>query len=181
MSRIGKLPIPLPPTVKVDLADGRINVKGPKGELTRELRREVTVELEKDRVRILKAGSDDTHSGIYGLTRTLIANMIQGVTEGFVKVLRIEGVGYRAAVQGKGLQIVIGYSHPINIDPIPGIEFEVEKNVQVTVKGIDKELVGQVAANLRSIRPPEPYKGKGIRYADEVIHKKVGKAGKTGK
>jgi len=181
MSRIGKQPIPIPPSVKVELKNGKILVKGPKGELSLDLRKEVAVEVDKGVIQVVKAEGDSPHTGIFGLTRSLIANMVHGVTEGFTKRLRIEGVGYRAAVQGKGLQIAIGYSHPVVIDPIPGIEFEVEKNVQLSVTGIDKELVGQVAANLRSIRPPEPYKGKGIRYANEVIHKKVGKAGKTGK
>ncbi|RMF46044.1 MAG: 50S ribosomal protein L6 [Deltaproteobacteria bacterium] len=177
MSRIGKKPIAIPSGVKVALAGSTINVEGPKGKLSREINPAVTVEVDAEQIQVNLV---DTARGtaMQGLTRSLIANMVDGVTKGFEKVLEINGVGYRADLQGKTLNLSLGYSHPIAY-PLPeGISAEVEKQTKIIVRGIDKELVGATAAKIRSFREPEPYKGKGIKYADERIVRKAGKAGK---
>jgi large subunit ribosomal protein L6 len=161
--------------------DGRtLTVKGPKGSLTRELHPDMTVAREDDRLVVTRPTEQKTHKQLHGLTRTLVNNMVVGVTDGYRKSLEITGVGYRAAKVGEKLQLNLGYSHPIEIAPPTGISFEVENPTHLAVLGIDKELVGQVAAQVRSTRKPEPYKGKGVRYAGEYIRRKAGKAGKIG-
>ncbi len=175
MSRIGKKPIPVPAGVKVILEPPIVKVSGPKGNLTQTLDPGVVVTLEKDVVRV--EASDDPKKGnaLHGLTRTLVANMIKGVSEGFQRVLEINGVGYRAEVQGQVMNFTLGYSHPIRF-PLPeGIKAEVERQVRITLKGTDKNLLGLTASRIRRLRPPEPYGGKGIKYAEEVIHRKAGK------
>ena len=178
MSRIGRLPIAIPAGVEVDLDANRITVKGPRGELTRELTRELRVVREEGQLRVERPSEDERARELHELTRTLIANMIAGVTEGYRKGLEITGVGYRAQKVGQKLQLNLGYSHPVEIEPPAGISFEVETPVRLAVVGIDKELVGHVAARIRQTRKPEPYKGKGVRYAGEVVRRKQGKAGK---
>ncbi len=184
MSRIGKQAITLPQGVEVKVDKGVVAVKGPKGELEQRIDPELKVEIKGNTLTVIRPNDNRTMRAQHGLARTLIANMVKGVTEGFTKSLQIVGVGYRVAQQGKGLQLQLGYSHPIIIDPIPGIELvaEVDNRAKINkihIKGIDKQKVGQVAADIRSLRPPEPYKGKGIRYVDEVIQRKMGKAGKA--
>lgn len=189
MSRIGKLPIALPKGVEVFVEPGQVQVvrvKGPKGELTQAVSSDLDVRVESGHVLVARKNEDRETRGQHGLARTLINNMVVGVTEGFKVSLDIVGIGYRAAAAGKGLNLALGYSHPIIIEEIPGVEFEIEADARtkvnrIHVKGIDKQVVGQVAANIRGLRPPEPYKGKGIRYLGEVILRKAGKAGKTGK
>ncbi|HHW14112.1 MAG TPA: 50S ribosomal protein L6 [Firmicutes bacterium] len=181
MSRIGKMPVPIPPGVTVELEGNVIRVKGPKGELTRELHRDVQVEVADGQIRVGRPSDEGFHRALHGLTRTLIANMVEGVTKGFQKSLEIAGVGYRAAKEGKTLVLSMGYSHPVRMEPAAGIEFEVPAPTKIVVKGIDKQLVGQTAAQVRGVRGPEPYLGKGIRYEGEVIRRKAGKAGKAGK
>lgn len=180
MSRIGKLPIPIPSGVEVSLSGRTIRVKGPKGELSRELHEDVVVEVQGDQVVVSRPSESKLHRSLHGLTRTLVANMVQGVTQGYEKALEIRGVGYRASKQGNKLVLSVGYSHPVEIEAPPGIEFDVPAPTRVAVRGIDKELVGAVAANVRAVRQPEPYLGKGIAYADERIRRKAGKAGKAG-
>jgi len=180
MSRIGRLPIAIPSGVDVTLEGNRITVKGPKGELSRELAPEMSVLRDDGVLRVQRPNEDKRSRELHGLTRTLVANMVTGVTTGYRKGLEITGVGYRASLVGKKLQLNLGYSHPIEIDPPDGISFEVETPIRLSVVGIDKELVGQYAAKVRSTRKPEPYKGKGVRYAGEVIRRKAGKAGKIG-
>ncbi|MFH1453260.1 MAG: 50S ribosomal protein L6 [Armatimonadota bacterium] len=175
MSRIGKLPIEVPQGVTVDIQGTLVKVKGPKGELQREISPKIKLSLSEGAVVVERTNEDKTTHSLHGLSRTLIYNMVRGVSEGFQKNLVIVGVGYKAAKQGKQLQINLGYSHPIIVDEVKGIEFEVEGNNKIAVKGIDKELVGQIAANIRALRKPEPYKGKGVKYEDEVIRKKAGK------
>ena len=182
MSRIGKLPVVLAAGVTAELTGRRMTVKGPKGRLERDLPAGMEVEIADGQVRVRPPKSQDPKlRGLYGLTRTLIYNMVKGVTEGFEKHLEIQGVGYRAQAQGKGVSLFVGYSKPTDYTPPEGISIEVPKPTQMTVKGINKELVGAVAAELRFLRKPEPYKGKGIRYADEHVRRKVGKAGVGGK
>lgn len=181
MSRIGKMPVPVPEGVTVDLSGNVIRVKGPKGELTRELHRDIKVELTDGQIRVSRKSDEGFHRALHGLTRTLVANMVEGVTKGFQRNLEIAGVGYRAAKEGKTLVLSMGYSHPVRIEPQPGIEFEVPAPTKISVKGIDKQVVGQTAAEVRGVRGPEPYLGKGIRYEGEVIRRKAGKAGKAGK
>jgi len=178
MSRIGKKPIAIPQGVQVELKDNVIVVKGPKGELTRDLRKEINVAVEESEVVVTRSSDQKLDRSLHGLTRTLISNMIDGVTKGYEKSLDIVGVGYRAQKQGDKLVLQMGYSHPVEMEAIPGIDIEVPAPTKVIVKGINKELVGQVAANIRKVREPEPYKGKGIRYSDEVVRRKVGKTGK---
>jgi large subunit ribosomal protein L6 len=178
MSRIGKLPISIPEGVTVDQQGNDITVKGPKGELALKLRPEVTL-TKKDSILTVSIENDDRLSReLFGLSRTLVANQIQGVAEGFTKELEIRGVGYRAAMQGEKLVMQLGYSHPIEYDPPAGIGIVVEKNI-VRVSGIDKQLVGQVASDIRAFRSPEPYKGKGVRYVGEYVRRKAGKTGKA--
>ena len=180
MSRIGRLPITIPAGVEVTLDDNRVTVVGPKGELSRELAPELRVVKEDTLLRVERPTDDKRARELHGLTRTLLNNMVTGVTEGYRKSLEITGVGYRAQLVGKKLQLNLGYSHPIEIEPPSGISFEVENPVRLTVVGIDKELVGHVAARVRATRKPEPYKGKGVRYAGEQVRRKAGKAGKIG-
>ena len=180
MSRIGRLPITVPAGVDVTIDGRTVTVKGPKGSLTRELHPDMTVAREDDRLVVTRPTEQKTHKQLHGLTRTLVKNMVVGVTDGYRKSLEITGVGYRAAKVGEKLQLNLGYSHPIEIAPPTGISFEVENPTHLAVLGIDKELVGQVAAQVRSTRKPEPYKGKGVRYAGEYIRRKAGKAGKIG-
>src|SRR4030095_4399016 len=180
MSRIGRLPIPIPAGVDVTLDGNHITVKGPKGELSRDLSPVLTVVREDSVLRVERPNEDKRSRELHGLTRTLIANMVTGVTTGYRKGLEITGVGYRATLVGRKLQLSLGYSHPVEIDPPKGIEFEVENPTRLAVVGIDKELVGQIAARVRATRKPEPYKGKGVRYAGEYIRRKGGKAGKIG-
>jgi large subunit ribosomal protein L6 len=175
MSRIGRKPIPVPEAVTVELAPGRVAVKGPKGELTQALSPEMKVEQDDGTITVTRPTDRGEHRALHGLTRSLIANMVEGVTEGYEKRLEIQGVGYRAQLKGQNLEMALGYSHPVSIEPPEGIEFEVPQPTEVVVRGIDKQLVGQVAADIRKRRPPEPYKGKGIRYRGEHVTRKVGK------
>jgi large subunit ribosomal protein L6 len=180
MSRIGRRPIPIPSGVEVDVRGPVITVTGPRGTLTRSLPPAISVETVDGSLVVTRPSDAKTHKQLHGLTRTLVANMVDGVTAGFRKALEISGVGYRAQKVGDRLQLNLGYSHPIDIEPPPGIAFEVESPVRLAVVGIDKELVGQIAARVRATRKPEPYKGKGVRYAGEVIRRKAGKTGKIG-
>ena len=179
MSRVGQAPIEVPSGVQVSVTVGRITVNGPKGELQRALPEDVGVEVVEEEVRVTRTKESREAKALHGLVRSLIANMVQGVTQGYEKALEIHGVGYRAAKQGNGLEIQVGYSHPVKKDAPKGIEFEVPTPTRIIVKGIDKELVGQVAAEIRAIRKPEPYKAKGIRYEGEYVRRKSGKAAKA--
>jgi len=179
MSRIGKSPIAVPSGVDVTIANGAITVKGPKGTLSRAIPGEISVRKDEANLLVERPNDERENRSLHGLTRTLVANMVQGVTGGFVKELDIVGVGYRAEAQGPNkLRLSLGFSHPVMVDAPEGVTFEVPQPTRIIVKGIDKETVGQVAANIRSIRKPEPYKGKGVRYLDERIIRKAGKAGK---
>ena len=180
MSRIGRLPIAVPSTVDVTIEGRQLTVKGPKGTLSRQLHPDMSVRQEDGSILVSRPTEQKTHKQLHGLTRTLVNNMVVGVTDGYRKGLEITGVGYRASKVGEKLQLNLGYSHPIEIDPPSGITFEVENPTRLAVVGIDKELVGQIAAQVRSTRKPEPYKGKGVRYAGEVVRRKAGKAGKIG-
>jgi large subunit ribosomal protein L6 len=178
MSRIGKAPVAVPNGVTVTLKDGNvISVKGPKGELTRSLPTAMTVKQENGTVTVTRPSDEDQHKALHGLTRTLIANMVEGVTKGFSKNLELVGVGYKAEVRPYGLQLALGYSHPIEYRAPQGIKLTAPVPTQIVVEGANKEVVGQVAAEIRSLRPPEPYKGKGVKYAGEQIRRKAGKAG----
>lgn len=181
MSRIGKRAIPIPAKVTVTVDGQHVTVKGPKGELSRILPAEVSVEQEGDTVLVKRRDESRPARQRHGLCRTLVANMVEGVSQGFQRRLEIQGVGYRAQVQGQNLVLSLGYSHPVQIEPPDGIQFAVEGNVNVIVSGIDKEIVGNTAARIRASRPPEPYKGKGVRYAGEAVRRKVGKTGGKGK
>ena len=178
MSRIGKRPIPVPQKVTVTIAGQDVAVKGPKGELARTLPPEVEVLQEGETVLVNRRNESRNARQRHGLCRTLVANMVEGVSQGFQKRLEIQGVGYRAQVQGRNLILNVGYSNPVQIEPPEGIQIAVENNTNVLVTGINKELVGNTAAKIRAVRPPEPYKGKGIRYVGEVVRRKAGKAGK---
>jgi large subunit ribosomal protein L6 len=178
MSRIGKRPITVPGKVTVNIDGQHIAVKGPKGELSRILPEQVTVEQEGETLRVVRRDESRAARQRHGLSRTLVANMVEGVSQGFEKRLSIQGVGYRAQVQGRNLILNVGYSKPVEIVPPDGIQVAVENNVNVIVSGINKEIVGNTAARIRAVRPPEVYKGKGIRYANEVVRRKAGKAGK---
>ncbi len=178
MSRIGFRPIDIPEGVEVKLDGNTINVKGPKGELSRTISPTMDVKMDGNTITIERQSEDKETRSLHGTTRSLINNMIEGVTKGFQKELEIIGVGYRAQLQGKKLVIGAGYSHPVEVEQEENIEFEVPQNTQIIVKGIDKEQVGRVAANIRAIRAPEPYKGKGIRYKDEYVRRKEGKTAK---
>lgn len=178
MSRIGRKPVLLPDKVKATVEGNTVRVEGPKGKLEKELHREMIIKQEDDRTLVVERPSENKkHKSLHGLTRTLLNNMVQGVANGYQKNLELVGVGYRAALQGKKLVLTVGYSHPVEIEPPLGIEIEVPAPTKISVKGIDKELVGAVAANIRAVREPEPYKGKGIKYENERIRRKVGKAG----
>ncbi len=180
MSRIGLMPIPLPKGVTVNIEGSTVQVKGPKGELVRTLNPEMQIKLEDNRLLVERPTDQRRHRQLHGLTRTLVNNMVLGVSQGFTRKLEIEGVGYRAEIQGKNLVLNVGFSHPVVVEPPPGISFEVEKGTRVfSVLGADKEMVGEMAARIRRIRPPEPYKGKGIRYQGEHVRRKAGKAGKV--
>lgn len=184
MSRIGKKPISLPKGVDVKVNGGVVTVKGPKGQLTQSIHTDLGVEIKAGEVNVTRPDDSRQNKAQHGLARTLIANMVQGVSEGFSKSLQIIGIGYRVQEKGKGLELALGFSHPVKVDAVDGIEFKVEvdnraKINKLHIHGIDKQLVGQVAADIRGLRPPEPYKGKGIRYVDEVVIKKAGKAGKA--
>ncbi len=179
MSRIGKLPIPVPSSVQVQIEGDSVMVKGPKGELHRQLPPDMRVHLEDGRLLVTRPSDQPRHRALHGLTRALLANMVAGVESGFSKTLELHGVGYRAQQTGPGIQVAVGYSHPVDVKPPAGITLEVEGTSRIHVRGVDKEMVGQIAAEIRSIRPPEPYKGKGIRYEGEYVRRKAGKAGKT--
>ena len=180
MSRIGRLPIPVPAGVDISVEGATVSVKGPKGSLSRDIAPQLTIVREDGTLRVERPDDGKQSRELHGLTRTLIANMVTGVTTGYRKGLEITGVGYRAQLVGKKLQLSLGYSHPIEIDPPEGVAFEVENPTRLAVTGIDKELVGHVAARVRAMRKPEPYKGKGVRYSGEVVRRKAGKAGKIG-
>lgn len=179
MSRIGRMPIPLPQGVTVDVKKNTVRVKGPKGELLRTFDPDIIVKLEDNQVVVHRPTDNRRHRALHGLTRALLNNMVVGVSQGYVRRLQIEGVGYRAQMEGENLVLNVGYSHPVVIEPPAGISFEVEKGYRgISVLGIDKELVGEITARIRRVRPPEPYKGKGIRYEGEHVRRKAGKAGK---
>ena len=176
MSRIGKQPIPVPEGVKVSLTDGVFEAEGPKGKVSQKIVGRVEVEIDNGEVRVTRRGNAGPDRAMHGLTRALLSNAVVGVSQGFTKVLEINGVGYKAEVQGSDIHFALGYSHPV-IYPIPeGISVEIDKSNRITVTGADRQQVGQAAAEIRSLRKPEPYKGKGIKYADEIIRRKVGKA-----
>ncbi len=178
MSRIGKMPIPVPAGVEVKIDGQVVEVKGPKGTLSHTVPSPITIVLEDGNIIVTRPDDERNSRSLHGLTRTLIANNIEGVTKGFTKGLEIVGTGYRVTVKGSGIEFALGYSHPILVEPPSGISFQVEGNTKITVVGIDKQAVGEVAANLRKLRKPEPYKGKGVRYAGEVVRRKAGKSGK---
>ena len=175
MSRIGRQPIDVPAGVSIDIAPGHVQVKGPLGALEQDIPQRMTVERQDEMLVVTRPTDRGEDRALHGLTRTLVANMVEGVTKGFEKRLEIQGVGYRAGLRGSDLELSVGFSHTVVIAPRPGIEFDVPQPTQVIVKGIDKQLVGQVAAEVRKVRPPEPYKGKGIRYEGEYVRRKVGK------
>jgi large subunit ribosomal protein L6 len=177
MSRIGKRPITVPGNVKVNIDGSTVTVEGPKGKLSRTLVPQVSVSFADGVVAVTRQDDSKDARSLHGLSRTLVANMVEGVSNGFTKSLEMVGVGYRANLEGRVLNLAIGYSHPIKIDPPQGIEISVEGANKVHVKGADKQLVGDVAAEIRAVRPPEPYKGKGIKYAGEVVRRKAGKSG----
>ena len=179
MSRVGKMPITVPSGVTVDIKGESVTVKGPKGELSRSLTTEMLINLEGNTLTVTRPSESKKHRAYHGLTRSLLANMVEGVSKGFEKTLEIVGVGYRAEKVGEKLVIRIGFSHPVEVTPLPGITLSVEGNNRIKVNGINKEDVGEMAAEIKAIRPPDAYKGKGIRYAGEVIHLKPGKAGKV--
>jgi large subunit ribosomal protein L6 len=175
MSRIGRKPITVPSGVEITIEPELVTVKGPKGELSERISRDMAVQQDGDTLTVERPTDRGEHRALHGLTRSLVANMVEGVTNGYVKALEIQGVGYRAALKGKNLELALGYSHPVSIDAPEGIEFEVPQPTRVVVRGISKQMVGEVAANIRKQRPPEPYKGKGIRYEGEYVARKVGK------
>jgi len=179
MSRVGKQPITLPKGVELRIEPTRVTVKGPKGELSQDIDPDIKVQQEDGQVTVTRPSEQPRHRAMHGLYRALVANMVAGVSEGFAKTLEMQGVGYRAAMQGKTLVLNVGYSHPVEVQPPANIEFEVDGTSKIIIKGMDRQQVGQVAADVRKIRPPEPYKGKGIRYAGEYVRRKAGKAGKA--
>lgn len=181
MSRIGRMPVEVPAGVQVEIEDSRVTVRGPKGELTRLFHPDMIISLEEGQIVVRRPTDNRKHRSLHGLTRALLANMVQGVSEGFRKELEIVGVGYRAEIQGGKLVLNVGYSHSVEIVPPEGINITVGRGAkQIAVEGVDKELVGQIAAQIRAVRKPEPYKGKGIRYLGEQVRRKAGKAGKVG-
>jgi large subunit ribosomal protein L6 len=175
MSRIGRKPIPLPTGVTVSILPEEVRVNGPRGELHERIHRDITVAQEGEELLVTRPTDRGEHRALHGLTRSLVANMVEGVTSGYVKTLEIQGVGYRAQLRGRDLELALGFSHPVSIKAPEGIEFEVPQPTRIVVKGISKQLVGETAANIRKRRPPEPYKGKGIRYEGEYVARKVGK------
>lgn len=179
MSRIGRQPIPISPKVQVTIDGTHVVVKGPKGELAMDVHPDMRLHLEDGKLIVTRPTDQPQHRALHGLTRALLANMVTGVEEGFTKTLELQGVGYRAQQAGSKVQLSLGFSHPVEVTAPPGVTLEVEGTSRIHVRGIDKQLVGQVAANIRRLRPPEPYKGKGIRYADERVRRKAGKAGKA--
>lgn len=182
MSRIGRLPVDIPGGVQVELTGSNVHVKGPKGELQREFSSLIGIKMENNQLNITRNSEDPAERALHGTTRAVLANMIHGVSKGFEVILVVEGVGYRAEMEGKNLTLFVGYSHPVKMDPPEGVAFETDaKTRQIKVMGFDKELVGQVAANIRKVRPPEPYHGKGLRYLGERVRRKAGKAGKGAK
>ena len=181
MSRIGKMPITVPAGVTVTIEDNHVTVKGPKGELTRQINRNMKLTMDNGVITVERPDDEKESRSLHGLSRTLINNMIIGVTQGFSKTLEINGVGYRAAKQGQNINFTLGFSHPVVKEPPAGITFEVPAPNKIVVSGADKEVVGAVAADIRTLRPPEPYKGKGIRYEGEHVRRKIGKAGAKGK
>ena len=179
MSRVGKKPIEVPANVTVTVGEGNlVTVKGPKGELVRQFNQDMKIELEGNILTVVRPSDSKEHRTVHGTTRALLANMVTGVSEGFTRALELIGVGYRAQLQGKKLVLNVGYSHPVEFTPEEGLEIEVPSNTKVIVKGISKERVGALASNIRDVRPPEPYKGKGIRYEGEFVRRKEGKTGK---
>lgn len=179
MSRIGKKPIPLPAGVQISVTeDNLITVKGPLGQLEQQMPKDIKINIEDGQALVTRPSDAKEHRSLHGLTRSLLANMVEGVTKGYVRNLEIVGVGYRAALQGKDINLTVGYSHPVVISPPKGVEFEVPAPNKISVKGIDKQVVGQIAAEIRAVRKPEPYLGKGIRYEGEQVRRIVGKAGK---
>ncbi|NLW08175.1 MAG: 50S ribosomal protein L6 [Clostridia bacterium] len=180
MSRIGRMPVTIPAGVEVDIDANHITVKGPKGQLSRKFPTEITISREGDVIKLTRPSDAKPHRALHGLSRTLLQNMVTGVTQGYTKNLELAGVGYRAAKQGNKLVLTVGYSHPVEIIPEEGLEIEVPAPNRISVKGIDKEAVGALAAKIRDVRPPEPYKGKGIKYEGEKIRRKVGKTGAKG-
>jgi len=181
MSRVGKQPIPIPPQVQVEIAGGEVRVKGPKGELVHHLPPEISVRREDNQLLVSRGGDHPRQRSLHGLTRTLIANMVEGVSKGFTKSLELVGTGYRAQLRGQTLILQVGFSHPVEVEAPPGITFTLEGSNRIHVHGIDKALVGDVAARIRRVRPPEPYKGKGILYVGEVVRRKAGKGGRASK
>ncbi len=177
MSRIGRAPVEVPQQVEIDVSERKVKVKGPKGELVVPVGQGVTVRQENGQIVVERQSDAPDHKAMHGLTRSLIQNAVTGVTDGFSKTLQIQGVGYRGSLQGRDINLQVGYSHPVTISPREGIDFELPNATTIIVRGIDKQRVGQMAAEIRKVRPPEPYKGKGIRYSDEQIRRKVGKAG----
>jgi large subunit ribosomal protein L6 len=175
MSRIGRTPIPLPEGVSVEISGQKVTVAGPKGELRHTVVEPIRVSESDGTLVVTRPTDRGPHRALHGLSRTLVANMVQGVSDGFERRLEIQGVGYRAQLRGTALELAVGFSHPVTIEPPEGIQFEVPAPTQVVVRGIDKQAVGQVAAQIRAVRPPEPYKGKGIRYVGEIVRRKVGK------
>jgi len=175
MSRIGKRPVALPKGVTAQVDGLKITVKGPKGEISRTIHRDLTMAVEDGTVVVRRPSEEAYHKALHGLTRTLVANMVEGVTKGFAKQLEIQGVGYKAEPKPFGVQLIVGFSHPVAYHAPQGVKISVDNNVLVKIEGVDKELVGQVAAEIRNVRPPEPYKGKGIRYVGEQVRRKAGK------
>ena len=180
MSRIGRMPIPIPSGVKVTIKGNQVTVKGPRGELSRRFHSDIQIKQENDNVVVSRLNEARQTRALHGLSRALLSNMIVGVSNGFRKQLQIEGVGYRGTMDGKTLVLYLGFSHPVRVEPPAGIQFLADEKARIiTVEGVDRELVGQMAADIRKIRPPEPYKGKGLRYIDEKVRRKAGKAGKV--
>ncbi len=178
MSRVGRKPIPIPSGIDVKVDKNSVSIKGPKGQLKQDFHPRIGINVDAGNILVSRSSDDKLDRSLHGLTRSIISNMITGVTKGYEKALEISGVGYRAQVQGRSLMLTLGFSHPVEFKLPEGIDAAVDKQTNITIKGIDKYLVGQIAANIRSLKPPEPYKGKGIKYSDEVVRRKEGKAGK---
>lgn len=182
MSRVGKMPVAVPAGVKIDINGSHVKVQGPKGTLERDFSPAITIAMDNNQILVTRASDNPTDRALHGTSRTLVWNMVTGVSTGFEKILEVDGVGYRPELTGQNLTLYVGYSHPVVVEPPAGISFEVDtKTRQIRIKGFDKEQLGQLAANIREIRPPEPYKGKGIRYQGEHIRRKAGKSGKAKK